>query len=600
MYRIGLSSLFVFLLFAATAAPTCVRLSWTAPGDDGYVGRANVYDLRYSLDSAFLVNNFAAAPKVLGMIRPRASGTDEEFVVAGLQTGTRYYFALKAADEVPNWSRLSNVIGKVALESSCTALEPCLQIRIDSVGQARRGQHNLVEIMLDYSNRSVGGFDLLIGYDRTTHTMAGARPGPLYGSCGWEYFNYVLEPTTGCSVCPSGLLHISAMPELNNGSVYPNCSLEGMAGSIVTLDYLINNDPTLACKFLPIGFFWLGCDDNVFVSSDREAQWLSREVYDAQHHNITDVTRGFPGDRGAPNACLVYVAGEPSPSRCVDYTAGGLSVSCEGANNGRGDVNLNGQAYEIADAVVFGNYFTDGMAAFEGDVTAQVNATDINGDGLPLTVVDLVFLIRIITGDATPMTKQIPGAGGTAEFSYRDGLLSIERTAEPIGAIYMVVSGRTEPSLHEAVADMELRYRFDGTDTRVLIWDVDGKGRLEAGPLLRMEREPAFKKVELAGYDLTSLTAAFSALPSELTLDQNHPNPFNPSTEISFSLPAASDVELRVFNIAGQLVTTLVDGHLDGGYHSVTWDARQYASGVYFYRLTAGQTVETKKMVLLK
>lgn len=91
-----------------------------------------------------------------------------------------------------------------------------------------------------------------------------------------------------------------------------------------------------------------------------------------------------------------------------------------------------------------------------------------------------------------------------------------------------------------------------------------------------------------------------SSLPTSFALEQNYPNPFNPITEISFSLPEASEAKLEIFNIMGQRVTTLVDESLPAGHHSATWDATDNASGIYFYRLTAGDAGTTRKMVLLK
>lgn len=89
-------------------------------------------------------------------------------------------------------------------------------------------------------------------------------------------------------------------------------------------------------------------------------------------------------------------------------------------------------------------------------------------------------------------------------------------------------------------------------------------------------------------------------LPEDFVLDQNHPNPFNPITEINFVLPAASNVSLDIYNIMGQKVATMADGFLEAGEHSVTWDGSDVASGVYFYRLKAGEFIETRKMILLK
>jgi len=94
------------------------------------------------------------------------------------------------------------------------------------------------------------------------------------------------------------------------------------------------------------------------------------------------------------------------------------------------------------------------------------------------------------------------------------------------------------------------------------------------------------------------------APPSRESLDVvligNFPNPFNPSTEISFSLPIASHAKLEIFNVMGQKVATLVDGQLEAGEHIVQWDGNESASGVYFYRLQADDFVDTKKMILLK
>jgi hypothetical protein len=83
-------------------------------------------------------------------------------------------------------------------------------------------------------------------------------------------------------------------------------------------------------------------------------------------------------------------------------------------------------------------------------------------------------------------------------------------------------------------------------------------------------------------------------------LKGNYPNPFNPVTEINFSLPSACDVKLEIYNTMGQKVATIVDGFMEAGQHTVPWDAGSFSSGVYFYRLTAGNFVETKKMLLLK
>lgn len=94
--------------------------------------------------------------------------------------------------------------------------------------------------------------------------------------------------------------------------------------------------------------------------------------------------------------------------------------------------------------------------------------------------------------------------------------------------------------------------------------------------------------------------AAVSTMPSEYALLEAYPNPFNPTTLISYELPSTSDVKLRVFDVLGREVTTLVDDRQSVGSHTVRFDGSRMSSGVYFYELHAGNYRAVKKMVLMK
>jgi len=86
---------------------------------------------------------------------------------------------------------------------------------------------------------------------------------------------------------------------------------------------------------------------------------------------------------------------------------------------------------------------------------------------------------------------------------------------------------------------------------------------------------------------------------SKLTISA-YPNPFNPITEIKYSMPSAGQISIRIYNSRGALVATLLDGYAGAGERSVTWDAREHASGIYFAQVRSGNTVEMRKVTLLK
>jgi hypothetical protein len=91
-----------------------------------------------------------------------------------------------------------------------------------------------------------------------------------------------------------------------------------------------------------------------------------------------------------------------------------------------------------------------------------------------------------------------------------------------------------------------------------------------------------------------------SGLPREFSVAQNYPNPFNARTSISFSLPGQSDVTIEVYNLLGQKTATIAEGLMPAGHHRVTWDASDVASGVYYYKVSAGEYSAVRMMTLLK
>jgi hypothetical protein len=145
------------------------------------------------------------------------------------------------------------------------------------------------------------------------------------------------------------------------------------------------------------------------------------------------------------------------------------------------------------------------------------------------------------------------------------------------------------------------RYNGPGNSSEIpYTIGVDGSGTVYIAGAT--EREDFSTKITLIKY--SQVTVAVNEdqpeVPISYSLSQNYPNPFNPSTTIRFALPKSGHVELKVYNTLGQEVATLVNEEKTAGTYSAQWNASSVASGVYFYRLKAGEYNETRKLLLMK
>jgi len=145
----------------------------------------------------------------------------------------------------------------------------------------------------------------------------------------------------------------------------------------------------------------------------------------------------FPGFAGVPAGFCARIRDilTSRPDRNIDFFNGGIDIVCADSIDARGDINLNNVGYEIADAVMFTNYFVKGVSAFGSHVAGSTAASDVNADGLALSVADLVYLIRVIVGDALPYPKTAPVQ---ATYVNDNGTLSVDI---PMGAAYVVIKG---------------------------------------------------------------------------------------------------------------------------------------------------------------
>ncbi|MFH2049848.1 MAG: T9SS type A sorting domain-containing protein [bacterium] len=167
------------------------------------------------------------------------------------------------------------------------------------------------------------------------------------------------------------------------------------------------------------------------------------------------------------------------------------------------------------------------------------------------------------------------------------------------GKVITVVNGvKTEYSLDDE--NLEEILKAHGLDVT-----VDSERGKVCGGVCKMIICDTASVVCCDSSDAAAKSSTPEELPEGYSLEQNYPNPFNPTTNISFSIPSSQHVTLEVINVLGQRVKALVDEELSAGSHTYEWDAKnengeKVTSGMYFYRLTAGDKVISKKMTLLK
>jgi len=474
-------------------------------------------------------------------------------------------------------------------------------INIEKTHDSYQGHYETVTISTAGYEYEMGGFDFLISYDASVIVPIDVTPGQLLEDCGWEYFTYRHGIDGNCGdACPSGLLRIIALAESNDGPNHPSCyaPLDSDPKDLANIQFLVSNDRTYECQFVPISFFWSDCGDNMITDRSGDMAYIDYRVMDFEGNLVWDEGDNdfFPETAripfvGAPDSCLNPDPQKPSAVRFLDFSNGGIDIICADSIDARGDLNLNGIAHEVADATVLVNYFIYGMSAFTVNAEGQVAASDVNADGIPLSVADLTYLIRIIVGDAVAIPKLSPVV---AELTDHDGVLSVDIV---LGAAYLVCKGAVNPIL--LATQMEHKYVYDKAEdlTHVLVYSME-KGCSFSGAFLQIDGEVV--TVELATYEGAPVRIDSEPLPLTFALGQNYPNPFNPHTTISFSLPKGTDVKLEVFNLAGQKVATLLDEYLAAGTHQYRWDGSDVCSGVYFYRIKTNTHTASKKMVLLK
>jgi len=438
-----------------------------------------------------------------------------------------------------------------------------------SVAQVDGYPGDIVTVPLELVNLdSIGGFDLLLHFDVTALNLLNVTRTNTRTS-NWEFFSFQENYQN-----ISGDLKLVGFANIPD--IYPTPPLPPGQGVIANLIFQINSDPGFAGFSIPVNFKFNDSTDNTLSDASGNLIYQSDITYRDGHVNIIRTQ---------------------------------LLI---------GDINLNGIPFEIGDAVRFANFLSDPVN-FPFNAQQYANS-DVNQDGIPATIADLVYLLRIIVegpslaGKIFSVNSEVKLEVQKQENSFSvytnsganlgGGLFVFEH--QPHSAVAVIFT--------EALADMDKLYKDEEGVLRILIYSQVGKIiPLGENLLFTVQTETGdlnIKQVEFSNdsgnlVKTTTNKTSSIAVPDKFTLDQNYPNPFNLETKISFSLTEDATVSLKIYNIKGQLVKTLVQERKPAGFYTISWNGTNQkgetvASGVYLYRLNVGEKSFTKKMSLLK
>jgi hypothetical protein len=415
-----------------------------------------------------------------------------------------------------------------------------------------------VPVVLDNqgSSSAVGAFEVMITWNPEALSLNGITRAGRTGS--FEYF-HINRDEGG-----PGTVKVVGVADLRNGVVSP--PMQPGVGPIFMLDMSITPDENLIGVDLPITFLNLDPTDNTVSDSTG---------YLLVHPELTNGLLTIIG----PDEVLL------------------------------GDINRNGLPCESGDVVLFVNHLTN-RTVFPFDAIQRA-ASDVNADGLPETVADLIYMINIFNGNIQqPKLETGPSMLNLKMLSQNGATQFIAQSQSAIGAVLFNLAHEPGVTLTPVSnGAFTLAFNDDGKVLTVLAYLPDlPDGQAQTGSCNLFTVNGNFSEAnvtELSASNAYGYLMEAGVVPTTYQLSQNYPNPFNATTKIEFAMPGAGHVRLDIYSVSGQKVCTLIDENRNAGFYSVVWDGTDNAnnivsSGTYFYRLATGGDVHAMKMTLLK
>ncbi|HOP08047.1 MAG TPA: hypothetical protein PLF13_12230 [candidate division Zixibacteria bacterium] len=437
------------------------------------------------------------------------------------------------------------------------------------------GQHCQVDITVDTRGEPMDAFEVIVVYDSAALTLEEAYPGELYDLCDWEFFtsHAVVGESSGAGYRIRGIANL--VGDDNSGN--PTCYGSDEPITVATLNFLVTTEAHYEGKFSPIIFTWGSCASNCLSLHTNGSYHRACEkrlwVSDGHRYSLCSTeANGFPTVYGITDDCISYEGIVPSKRR-VDFFTGGVLI--KGANSpvAVGDVNLNGTPCEDEDIALFANCILHGTSVLDIDSVAQTDASDVNVDGIPLTLQDLVYMVNINQERARPTPLISPKQ---CVYGFRGDTLWLSRE---VSGLYLETETASIPAL--LAQGMQLEYAFDGDIAQVLLFSASGDSA--SGDLLVVSGGLSY--IEAAtpeGGEMRLYTDTYSV---ELSTS---PCPFTDSVLFSFDWPFNEDYHLQIFDSFGHQVGAY-KGASVGEIREVIWQPKNLSGGLYYAWLYQGE-----------
>ena len=409
----------------------------------------------------------------------------------------------------------------------------------------------------------------------------------------------------------SGTYEFTGSNQSIPAGTYSNLKING-SGASLSGDAAVTGAVTLTSGTLALGGNTLTINSGSSISAGSAASYIkTNSTGGLKFASMTSgIDVNFPIGNSSFNPVIINYTGTTR-----DWTASVKDAITSGSIGSNPTAKVNREW----------NIIPSSLSGISANMTLQWNTSDEDtgfNEGSPLNIAHFdagtgnwsSYSSTATAQGTAGVTSHITSVNGLTQFSpfavANDGPLPVELASfnSQIAGRDVKLNWTTNSEINNSGFEIERKADQETVWNKINFVNGEGASNVSHNYSFTDKNLPTgkynyrLKQIDFNGlfkyYDLSN--EVIIGVPQQFNLLQNFPNPFNPTTKINFDLPVASKISLEVFDISGKLVSILADGFTNAGYHSIELNASGLSSGIYFYRLTAGEFISTKRMMLIK